>query len=88
MARQTWLQKTAVAINDVTTHGPILNCSLPAPGKGAVHVGAAKSASDKTTWVIRGRQFKPGVMEKEVIALVMKVMRSCSNRKLQQKLWR
>lgn len=71
-------------INGVTTQGPILSCSLPAPCKGAVRVGAARSASDKTTWVIGGRQFRPGAMtEEESIALG-----SCSNGKLQQKLWR
>lgn len=76
-------------INEVTTHRPILDCSSPAPGKGAVHVGAPWSAPDKTTRVIRGRQFKPGPMtEEEVVALVREVMGSCSDRKLQQKLWR
>ena len=52
-------------------------------------MGAAWSAPDKTTWVIRGRQFKPEAMtEEEVIALVREVTGSCSDRKLQQKLWR
>lgn len=52
-------------------------------------MGAAWSAPDKTTQVIRGQQLKPGaVREEEVIALVREVMGSRNDRKLQQKLWR
>lgn len=82
------LQKAEGDKNDITTHGVFLDSSSPGPSKEVVHVGAARSAPEKTTWVIRRQQFKPGVMtEEEVIALVREVMGSCSNGKLQQRLW-
>lgn len=74
--------------NNVTTpHGPSLTAHGHPLAK-KLCVGISWSAPDKTTWVIRGRHFKPGAKtEEEVIALVREEMGSCSNGKLQQKAW-